>query len=83
MCMSEQVKYYRKKGLSGFFVYKYVLKRRPDQGNLCSKALVFGGGCAPKNFTAESRRKEVRGPTSLCPSTCDVLPGIRHVEARG
>ncbi|CAL5218970.1 g724 [Coccomyxa viridis] len=54
------VKYYQKKGLSGFLVYKYVLKRRPDQGQLCSKALVFGGGCAPKNFTAESRRKEVR-----------------------
>ena len=77
------MKYYQKKGLSGFLVYKYVLKRRPDQGQLCSKALVFGGGCAPKNFTAESRRKEVCGLTPLSCSACDALLGFQHVRACG
>ncbi len=81
--MSEQVKYYKKKGLSGFFVYKYMLKRRADQGELCSKALVFGGGCAPKNFTAESRRKEVCGATPLYPSACDKCLGFQRLEACG
>ena len=40
-------------------MYKFELKRRPNQGKLYSKALVFKGGAAPKNFTAESRKKEV------------------------
>lgn len=60
--MAEQVRYWTETGVSGFLVYKYELRRRPGQCELCSKALVFGGGCAPKNFTAESRRKEVFAP---------------------
>ena len=64
-CVSEQVRYWTETGASGFLVYRYELRRRPGQGQLCSKALVFGGGCAPKNFTAESRKKEVRRPTPL------------------
>ena len=40
----EQVKYKTAKGKSGFAVYKFELKRRPNQGKLYSKALVFKGG---------------------------------------
>ena len=59
MLFTAQVKYKKVPGNSGFFVYKYRLQRRPNQGELYSKALVFGGGAAPKDFTAESRKKEV------------------------
>ena len=55
-----QVKYWIEKGKSEFDVIRYEMRRRPGQGELCSKALVFGGGCAPKSFTVESRQKEVR-----------------------
>jgi len=55
-----QVKYWIEKGKSEFDVIRYEMRRRPGQGELCSKALVFGGGCAPKSFTAKSRQKEVR-----------------------
>lgn len=63
MHVSEQVRYWTETGASGFLVYRYELRRRAGQGELYSKALVFGGGCAPKNFTAESRKKEVCVPT--------------------
>ena len=59
LLIAAQVKYWQKPGNSGFFVYQYRLRRRPNQGELFSKALVFGGGAAPKDFTAESRKKEV------------------------
>ena len=73
---SEQVRYWTETGASGFLVYRYELRRRPGQGELCSKTLVFGGGCAPKNFTAESRKKEVWRPTPLIPFACDILPAL-------
>lgn len=64
------MKYWTDGGKSGFFVYQYELRRRPGQGELYSKALVFGGGAAPKNFTAESRKKEVCAPQTDLTSYC-------------
>lgn len=55
-----QVKYWTELGASGFRVYLYQMRRRPGQGELYSKALVFGGGSAPKQHDAASRRNEVR-----------------------
>ena len=57
-----QVKYWTESGASGFRVYLYQMRRRPGQGELYSKALVFGGGSAPKQHNAASRRKEARPP---------------------
>lgn len=54
-----QVKYWEETGNSGFKVYKFECIRRPDQGELYSRALVFGGGQAPKHFTAETRKTQV------------------------
>ena len=56
---SEQARYWTERGASGFLVYRYELRRRAGQGELYSKALVFGGGSAPKNFTVESREEQV------------------------
>lgn len=55
-----QVKYWTESGAAGFRVYLYQMRRRPGQGELYSKALVFGGGSAPKQHDAASRRKEAR-----------------------
>ena len=54
-----QVKYWEETGNSGFKVCKFECIRRPDQGELYSRALVFGGGQAPKHFTAETRKTQV------------------------
>lgn len=45
--------------------------RRPHQGQLYSRALVFGGGQAPKHFAAKTRKRQVRcGGIALCSDTC-------------
>ena len=67
-----QVKYWTESGASGFRVYLYQMRRRPGQGELYSKALVFGGGSAPKQHDAASRRKEVR-PAWLLQAVCPAL----------
>ena len=72
-----QVRYWTEKGAAGFLVYRYQMQRRPDQGELSSKALIFGGGCALKHHNAESREKEVRL------SSANPLLYILLVERRG
>ena len=67
-----QVKYWTESGASGFRVYLYQMRRRPGQGELASKALVFGGGSAPKQHDAASRRKEA-SPAWLFQAACPAL----------
>ena len=50
-----QVKYWLEKGLGGHAVYKYLLRRRPDQGKLASSRVDFGGKSAPKGLSALTR----------------------------
>ena len=42
-----QVKYWPDKGVGGHIVYKYLLRRRPDQGELATCRVEFGGKSAP------------------------------------
>lgn len=50
-----QVKYWLEKGLGGHSVYKYLLRRRPDQGELATSRVEFGGKSAPKGMSALTR----------------------------
>ncbi|KAL0046372.1 hypothetical protein WJX82_010636 [Trebouxia sp. C0006] len=49
------VKYWLEKGKKGFSVYKYLLRRRPDQGDLATSRVEFGGKSAPKGLSALTR----------------------------
>lgn len=57
MCclMILQVKYWVEKGKQGHLVYKYLLRRRPDQGDLATSRVEFGGKSAPKGLSALTR----------------------------
>lgn len=50
-----QVKYWLETGLGGHAVYKYLLRRRPDQGELATSRVEFGGKSAPKGMSALTR----------------------------
>ena len=50
-----QVKYWVEKGKQGHLVYKYLLRRRPDQGDLATSRVEFGGKSAPKGLSALTR----------------------------
>ncbi|KAL3136265.1 hypothetical protein ABBQ32_007272 [Trebouxia sp. C0010 RCD-2024] len=50
-----QVKYWLAKGMGGHAVYKYLLRRRPDQGELATCRVEFGGRSAPKGMSALTR----------------------------
>lgn len=47
-----QTRYWKEVGLSGMQVYKYHLQRRPNQGQLVTQRVVFGGVGAPKSHSA-------------------------------
>lgn len=49
------MKYWLEKGKKGFSVYKYLLRRRPDQGDLATSRVEFGGKSAPKGLSALTR----------------------------
>ncbi|KAL0030547.1 hypothetical protein WJX79_003580 [Trebouxia sp. C0005] len=49
------VKYWLEKGKKGFSVYKYLLRRRPNQGDLATSRVEFGGKSAPKGLSALTR----------------------------
>ena len=50
-----QVKYWLEKGVGGHAVYKYLLRRRPNQGELATCRVEFGGKSAPKGMSALTR----------------------------
>lgn len=50
-----QVKYWLETGLEGHAVYKYSLRRRPEQGELATCRVEFGGKSAPKGMSALTR----------------------------
>jgi len=78
------VKYWLEKGKKGFSVYKYLLRRRPDQGDLATSRVEFGGKSAPKGLSALTRPgvfdldiscgKEPRPVSPLLPLPQRVLP---------
>ena len=43
------------KGKGGFLVYKYLLRRRPNQGDIATERVEFGGKSAPKGLSALTR----------------------------
>jgi hypothetical protein len=49
------VEYWKERGKEGFIVYRYRLIRRPNQGDLLSQAVKFGGMSAPKKFNPLGR----------------------------
>ncbi len=49
------MKYWLEKGKKGFSVYKYLLRRRPNQGDLATSRVEFGGKSAPKGLSALTR----------------------------
>lgn len=51
-----QVKYWLDKGVGGHAVYKYLLRRRPNQGELATCRVEFGGKSAPKGMSALTRQ---------------------------
>lgn len=71
-----QVKYWLAKGMGGHAVYKYLLRRRPDQGELATCRVEFGGRSAPKGMSALTRHgvfdldlscgKEVKPVSNAC-----------------
>ena len=53
--LAVQVKYWLEKGKGGFLVYKYLLRRRPNQGETGTERVEFGGKSAPKGLSALTR----------------------------
>ncbi|KAL3152922.1 hypothetical protein ABBQ38_012226 [Trebouxia sp. C0009 RCD-2024] len=49
------VKYWLANGVGGHAVYKYLLRRRPNQGELATCRVEFGGRSAPKGMSALTR----------------------------
>ncbi|KAL4447309.1 hypothetical protein ABPG77_007342 [Micractinium sp. CCAP 211/92] len=49
------VSYRYTKGIEGFGVYQYLLRRRPGQGKLLSQRVRWGGMSAPRKTVAENR----------------------------
>ncbi|KAL4443576.1 hypothetical protein ABPG75_011313 [Micractinium tetrahymenae] len=49
------VSYRYTKGIEGFGVYQYLLRRRPGQGKLLSQRVTWGGISAPRKMVPENR----------------------------
>ena len=78
-----QVKYWLEKGIGGHSVYKYLLRRRPNQGELATCRVEFGGKSAPKGMSALTRHGvfdtdlscgREHKPVSLCPVPASICP---------
>ena len=55
-CWCAQTKYWLDKGKEGFLVYKYLLQRRPNQGDPITSRVEFGGKSVPKGLSALTRQ---------------------------